>query len=127
MCLYGVRDGKTASWIGAAGQSTVWKIPSPKNPVSNSKEQNEPHPAQKPVECMRRPIENNSAPGDAVYDPFCGSGTTIIAAEQTGRTCHAIEISPQYVDVCIRRWQQFTGQPATLDGRPFDAIATERA
>jgi DNA modification methylase len=64
---------------------------------------------------MRRPIENNSSPGQAVYDPFVGSGTTIIAAEMTGRVCHAIEISPQYVDVAIQRWQNFTGQQATLE------------
>jgi DNA modification methylase len=124
-CLYGVRKGKTASWVGAPGQSTVWRIPSPKNPISGSKEQNEPHPAQKPVECMRRPIENNSRAGQAVYDPFLGSGTTIIAAEMTGRACLGIEISPAYVDVAVKRWQAFTGQRAVLDGdgRSFDEIA----
>jgi DNA modification methylase len=53
---------------------------------------------------MRRPIENNSSPGRAVYDPFCGSGTAIIAAEMTGRICHAIEIAPAYVDVAVKRW-----------------------
>ena len=74
------------------------------------------HGTQKPVECMRRPIENNSSPGQAVYEPFSGSGTTIIAAEITGRACHAIELSPAYVDVAVRRWQAFTGQWATLEG-----------
>lgn len=64
---------------------------------------------------MKRPIENNSQAGDAVYEPFSGSGTTIIAAEMTGRACHAIELSPQYVDVAVRRWQQFTGQKAMLE------------
>jgi DNA modification methylase len=64
---------------------------------------------------MRRPIENNSRPGQAVYDPFLGSGTTIIAAEMTGRTCHAIELSPAYVDVAVRRWQAFTGKAAALE------------
>jgi DNA modification methylase len=53
---------------------------------------------------MRRPIENNSSPGRAVYDPFSGSGTAIIAAEMTGRICHAIEIAPAYVDVAVKRW-----------------------
>jgi len=61
---------------------------------------------------MGRPIENNSSPGQAVYDPFVGSGTTIIAAEMTGRACHALEISPVYVDCAIIRWQNFTGQEA---------------
>ena len=61
---------------------------------------------------MKRPIENNSAPGQAVYEPFSGSGTTIIAVEMTGRACHAIELSPAYVDVAVKRWQAFTGQKA---------------
>jgi DNA modification methylase len=77
---------------------------------------------------MKRPIENNSKPGDAVYEPFSGSGTTIIAAEMTGRTCFAIELSPAYVDVAVKRWQGFTGQDATLegDGRTFNEIAKRR-
>jgi DNA modification methylase len=77
---------------------------------------------------MKRPIENNSSPGQAVYEPFSGSGTTIIAAEMTGRVCHAIELSPAYVDVAVKRWQEFTGQQATLEGdeRSFDEIAAER-
>jgi DNA modification methylase len=77
---------------------------------------------------MRRPIVNNSAPGDAVYEPFCGSGSTIIAAETTGRACFAMEIDPRYVDVAIRRWQVFTGQAAVLAGedRVFDDIAAAR-
>jgi DNA methylase len=70
-----------------------------------------------------RPIENNSSPGQAVYDPFVGSGTTIIAAEMTGRACHAIELSPAYVDVAVTRWQNFTGQTAMLEstGETFES------
>ena len=64
---------------------------------------------------MKRPIENNSSPVQEVYDPFVGSGTTIVAAEMTGRICHAIEIAPEYVDVCVNRWQNFTGKEATLE------------
>jgi hypothetical protein len=75
---------------------------------------------------MLRPIENNSQSGDAVYDPFVGSGTTIIAAEMTGRRCHAIEISPAYCDVAILRWQDFTQEKATLDGRTFDEVKDAR-
>ena len=77
---------------------------------------------------MKRPIENNSSPGQAIYEPFSGSGTTIIAAEITGRSCHAIELMPQYVDVAIQRWQAFTGETAKLDGdgRTFAAISAER-
>jgi hypothetical protein len=78
---------------------------------------------------MRRPIENNSSAGQAVYEPFCGSGTTIIAAEMTGRACHAIELSPAYIDVAVKRWEAFIGSQATLegDGRSFSVIADERA
>jgi DNA modification methylase len=76
---------------------------------------------------MRRPIENNSSAGQAVYDPFVGSGTTIIAAEMMGRACHALEISPAYVDVAVTRWQNFTGKQATDEaGVPFDEVAAQR-
>ncbi len=74
------------------------------------------HGTQKPVDCMRRPILNNSSPGQAIYEPFMGSGTTLIAAETTGRVCLGIELNPAYVDVAVERWQQFTGQQATLEG-----------
>jgi DNA methylase len=86
------------------------------------------HGTQKPVECMRRPIENNSSPGQAVYEPFSGSGTTIVAAAMTGRSCFAIEIDPAYVDVAVLRWQAFTGEDARLDkdGRSFAEVAAER-
>ena len=85
------------------------------------------HGTQKPVECMRRPILNNTSPGQAIYEPFLGSGTTLIAAESTERVCFALELSPQYVDVAIRRWQAFTGKLATLLGNEnFDAVALER-
>jgi DNA modification methylase len=77
---------------------------------------------------MRRPILNNTSPGEAIYEPFSGSGTTLIAAESVGRICFAVELSPAYVDVAVRRWQAFTGRPATLlaDGRSFDTVAAAR-
>jgi DNA modification methylase len=80
------------------------------------------------VECMRRPILNNSAPGEAAYEPFCGSGSTIIAAETTGRVCYAMDIDSRYVDVAVRRWQVFTGRAAVLAGeeRVFDDVAAAR-
>jgi DNA modification methylase len=86
------------------------------------------HGTQKPVECMRRPIENNASPGQAVYEPFSGSGTTIIAAEMTGRVCHAIEIAPAYVDVAVKRWEEFTGMSAILEGttNTFKEIGAQR-
>jgi DNA modification methylase len=122
-CWYAVR-GKTY-WIGDKTQTSLWQIRLPWDNYGNretpkSDERSGGHSTQKPVECMRRPIENNSSPGQAVYDPFVGSGTTIIAAEMTGRACHAIEISPTYVDVAVLRWQAFTGQTATRqDGTSF--------
>jgi DNA modification methylase len=119
-CWYAVRNS-AAGWTGDRKQSTLWQIPTREGPGFE-------HGTQKPVECMKRPIENNSSPGQAVYEPFCGSGTTIIAAEMTGRVCFALELLPQYVDVAVERWQAFTGGAATLegDGRSFAAIAAER-
>ena len=77
---------------------------------------------------MRRPIENNSSPGQAVYEPFMGSGTTLIAAEMSGRVCYGIELNPAYVDVAVQRWQQFTGETAVLEisGEAFEEMRAER-
>jgi DNA modification methylase len=77
---------------------------------------------------MRRPILNNTSPGEVVYEPFLGSGTTLIAAESVGRICLAVELSPAYVDVAMRRWQAFTGRKAIrlADGRGFDDIASTK-
>lgn len=106
-CWYAVRKGKKGHWSGDRKQTTVWSIPHRKSASG--------HGTEKPVECMRRPIENNSSLGQAVYEPFCGSGTTIIAAEMTGRTCHAVELNPAYVDVAVRRWEAFTGKQGMLE------------
>jgi DNA modification methylase len=78
---------------------------------------------------MRRPIINNSSPGQAVYEPFSGSGTTIIACEKEARIALAIELEPAYVDVAVTRWQNFTGKLAVLDGdgSSFEEVALERA
>ena len=105
-CLYAVRKGRTAEWIGDTRQTTVWEHPSPKMIGGGSQEEKFDHPTQKPAECMGRPIRNHR--GD-VYEPFSGSGTTIIAAEQLGRRCYAMEIEPKYVQVAIQRWQNRAG------------------
>jgi len=105
-CWYAVRKGKPGQYCGGRKQTTVWDIDKPMKSETG-------HSTQKPVECMKRPIENNSSPGDAVYEPFVGSGTTIIAAEMTGRACYAIELNPAYVDVTIKRWEDFTGETAS--------------
>ncbi len=124
-CWYAVKG--TGVWEGDRKQTTVWDFASPLHIMGGSKETKTAHPTQKPVECMKRPIENNSSPGDWVYDPFSGSGTTIIAAEMAGRRCAAIELHPQYVDLAVRRWQTFTGKTATLEasGETFDAVAAK--
>jgi DNA modification methylase len=77
---------------------------------------------------MKRPIENNSSPSQAVYEPFSGSGTTIIAGEMTGRHIYAIELNPAYVDVAVKRWQEFTGKAATLEatGATFAQVAEDK-
>jgi DNA modification methylase len=107
-CWYAVRKGKTGHWNGGRTESTVWDIP--KLQVSETG-----HGTQKPVECMKRPMENNSLAGEPVYDPFVGSGSTVIAAEMTGRACRAVDLYPPYVDVAVTRWQNFTGQSAVLE------------
>ena len=119
-CWYAVRS--KGDWKGDRKQTTLWNIP------SGGQDQETAHGTQKPVECMRRPLLNHSNPGDAVYDPFLGSGTSLIAAETTGRACFAMETDPRYVDVAVRRWQSFTGKQATnsADGRSFEEIAANR-
>jgi len=104
-CWYAVRKGKKGHYRGGRKQTTVWNIDKPMKSETG-------HSTQKPVECMKRPIENNSSPGQAVYEPFSGSGTTIIACEETARCCYAMEINPSYVDMAIIRWQNFTGNDA---------------
>jgi DNA modification methylase len=126
-CWYAVREGKTSHWCGNRKQSTVWQVPN-LNPIGGTGEEATGHGTQKPVELMRRAILNNSASGDVVYDPFLGSGTTLIAAEKTDRVCYGIDIDPRYVDVIVRRWQQLTGKHAVLEGdqRSFEEITAER-
>jgi DNA modification methylase len=108
--FYAVKKTGKGHWTGDRKQTTLWQI------ANKDQDAKTVHGTQKPVECMRRPILNNSSPGQAIYEPFMGSGTTLIAAETTGRVCHGIELNPAYVDVAVQRWQQFTGQDAVLDG-----------
>lgn len=119
-CWYAVKKGATGHWAGDRKQTTLWDINKPNKSETG-------HSTQKPIECMRRPIENNSIPGDKVYEPFSGSGTTIIAAEQTGRICYAMELNPPYVDIAVRRWQNFTGKQAGLEssGKTFAELEAE--
>ena len=115
-CWYVVR--KKGNWTGDRKQTTLWNIP------GGGREIDTRHATQKPVECMRRPMLNNSSPGQAIYEPFLGSGTTLIAAQSSGRVCLAIEIDPLFVDLAIRRWQAFTGEKAVResDGAYFEVL-----
>lgn len=95
-CWYAVKKGNKAYWIGDRSQSTLWKID--KNQKSETG-----HSTQKPVECMARPIKNHD--GD-VYDPFIGSGTTMVASHQLNRKCYGMEIDPKYCQVIIDRMRK---------------------
>jgi len=118
--LYGWPEGSAHHWCGDRDQSDVWQI--------NKPHKNDLHPTMKPVELVERAIRNSSRPGDVVLDPFGGSGTTLIAAEKSGRTARLMELHPKYVDVIVRRWQDFTGKKATReeDGLSFSEATAQR-
>jgi len=111
---YGIRKGKNHNWQGRHDQSTVWEIKNNSPFGNNNTEERWGHGTQKPLECMLRPILNNSAQGQSVYDPFGGSGATLIACERSKRNCYMMELSPAYVDVIIKRWEKETNQKAVL-------------
>ncbi len=117
--LYGWPEGAQRHWCGDRDQGDVWHI--------NKPAKNDLHPTMKPVELVERAIRNSSKPGQVVLDPFGGSGTTLIAAEKTGRVARLIELDPKYVDVIVRRWQDWTGQQATRedDGVVFGDLEHE--
>ncbi|GAC1405546.1 MAG: DNA modification methylase [Burkholderiaceae bacterium] len=114
--LYGWRDGAKHHWCGDRDQSDVWNVKKP--------QKNDLHPTMKPVELVERAIRNSSRPGDTVLDCFGGSGSTLIAAEKTGRHARLMELDPKYVDVIVKRWQEWSGKKATRqsDGLEFDAL-----
>lgn len=112
--------GEDDPWYGDKSQSTLWQE---KKPSANRL-----HPTMKPVELVERALLNSSRRGDLVVDLFAGSGSTLIACEKLGRRARLMEIDPKYADVIVRRWQEFTGRRAVLDGdgRCFDELAAER-
>ncbi|MDP2431806.1 MAG: site-specific DNA-methyltransferase [Pseudomonadota bacterium] len=119
--LYGWPEGGKRHWCGDRDQGDVWQIKKP--------HKNDLHPTMKPVELVERAIRNSSRPGDVVLDAFGGSGTTLIAAEKSGRRARLIELDPKYCDVIVRRWQEYTGGQATRqsDGVAFDAAFDQAA
>lgn len=114
--LYGWREGATRHWCGDRDQGDVWHIKKP--------HKNDLHPTMKPVELVERAIRNSSRPGDTVLDCFGGSGTTLIAAEKTGRRARLMELDPKYADVIVRRWEDFTGKKATREAADLEVIAS---
>jgi DNA modification methylase len=118
--LYGWKEGTDHFWCGARDQGDVWLV---KKPVSNDL-----HPTMKPIELVERAVRNSSKSRDTVLDPFGGSGSTLIACERTGRQARLIELEAKYCDVIIRRFQEYAGKTATLegDGRTFADVAAER-
>jgi DNA modification methylase len=102
--LYGWPEGGERHWCGDRDQGDVWQIKKP--------QKNDLHPTMKPVELVERALRNSSRPGDVVLDPFGGSGTTLIAAEKSGRIARLIELDPKYADVIVRRWEDYTGKKA---------------
>lgn len=119
-CWYAVRKGANGHWSGDRKQTTVWDIDHPRSETG--------HGTQKPVEAMARPMRNNSQPGDHVYEPFSGSGTTIIAGQMNKRIVHAVELSPAYVDVALKRFADFTGVAPVLaeTGETFEEVRGRR-
>ncbi|ELQ4312111.1 TPA: site-specific DNA-methyltransferase [Pseudomonas aeruginosa] len=114
--LYGWPEGATRHWCGDRDQGDVWAIKKP--------QKNDLHPTMKPVELVERAIRNSSRPGNVVLDPFGGSGTTLIAAEKSGRIARLIELDPKYVDVIVRRWEEFTGKQAICEAADQEACAS---
>jgi DNA modification methylase len=118
--LYGWKEGNDHYWCGARDQGDIWLV--------NKPVKNDLHPTMKPVELVERALLNSSKTKDIVLDAFGGSGSTLIACEQTKRRCRTIELDPKYVDVIVQRWQDFTGKEATLaeNGQGFDEVANAR-
>lgn len=130
-CWYAVRNGRKGHWNGDRKQSTVWDIPVNMGWEASKDtggDEHTKHSTQKPVETMVRPILNNSTKGAAIYDPFLGSGTTVIACERHGRRCFGMDLNPGYVDVIVMRWEKETGRKATLAGstKTFAEVKEER-
>lgn len=114
-CWYAVRKGSKHFYNGARDQASIWEIKNNNSFGNSNKEETVGHGTQKPLECMLRPIINNSKEREHVYDPFGGSGTTLIACEKSKRKCLMMELSPTYCDMILQRWENLTEQKATLE------------
>jgi DNA modification methylase len=108
--MYGWREGSMPTVKPPADAKAVWEIGSAIEDGASGI-----HPTQKPVETVKRPIAYHTKPGGLIYEPFSGSGTALVAAEELGRTCYAIEQSPGFCDVAVARWEAFTGEKAEVE------------
>ena len=117
--LYCHKIGKSPAWYGGQKEQTIWRHPVEREGL---------HPTMKPVSLLQRALQNNSKQGDEVIDLFGGSGSTLIACEKTNRDCRMMELDPKYCDVIVKRWQDFTGETAILEGdeRTYDQLKQER-
>jgi DNA modification methylase len=106
--FYGWKPGDNHRFYGDRTQDTVWEIDRPKRSTE--------HPTMKPIELISKAIQMSSLPNELVLDPFLGSGSTLIASEETERICYGMELDPVYVDVIIKRWEKLTGEKAQLVG-----------
>jgi DNA modification methylase len=103
-CWYAHRKGHKHNWQGSRKETTLWEIGNLNAFGGEKEEERTSHSTQKPIECMMKPIKNNTAKGEGIYDPFCGSGTTLIAAEISGRNAYCMELDPPYCDLIVNRW-----------------------
>jgi|APGre2960657404_1045060.scaffolds.fasta_scaffold39710_2 DNA modification methylase len=116
-CIYAYKDGSSPQWFGPTDEKTVWEL--------KKEQRNDFHPTQKPIELPERAINNSSKKDQIILDLFGGSGSTLIACEKTGRKARLMELDPKYVDVIVKRWQDFTGKTATLEetGESFNELS----
>lgn len=114
-CWVGRKAGQAVPFLGPRNQATIWRAPSPKRVLGPDDDGRFDHPTQKPVMLAEAPIRNHLQLGESAYDPFVGSGTSLVAAERVGRTCFAMEIDPTFAQMAIERWQAFTGRQAVRD------------
>lgn len=118
-CLFGWKQKGKHQWFSDRKQTTIWEYDRPKS----SKD----HPTMKPIQLMAYPIQNSSMRGTLVLDPFLGSGSTLLASDQTGRVCYGIELDEKFVDVIVRRYMEATGDTAITVNRDGAILTYEQA
>lgn len=126
-CWYAIRKGQNHNWKGDRKQTTIWDAAPPNHIMGGSKEEKTTHPTQKPAALYEKAYLNHTNPGEYVYEPFGGSGTSVIVCDKIGRQSLTMELDPKYCDVIIKRWQEFTGHAATLEatGKTYAELAID--